>query len=167
MKYFTKLAMTMLGQTAHSVAQSIARAPQHGGNYKTITKSFEEAGIGSLTERLTQGAERVATPKFKKLVEDTDKYERAYTKSTKKIPTTPEQFKRVADAKWDYEHKTKFYVDLGETRVIASARKGPKERVRPITTVTVGNQEWDPQLIDGATKRTLPIPVNLTDEFLR
>jgi len=165
MKYFTKTAMSITRETFHSVAESLATRPHLKGGYDRIVGKFKGAGVGDVAKRSRQSVDEITNPKLRAFRDETIAIEKEYAEATKKPAMTKQQHDRLTKAKFAYDHKTKFYVDDGNARVLASFRKGPKDNGRGINVITVGESDWDPLLTDY-TRRKLPKPKNFTNEFM-
>jgi len=166
MKYFTKLAMSLTTETFHSVAESLAKRPYLEVGYKNIKKAFKAAGTGDVAKRHLQSADEIISPKLVAFRNETIAIEKEYAKATKKPAITKQQLDRLQKAKFAYDHKTKFIVNSGDTKILASFRKGPAERARTINIITVGESGWKP-LSQDYTRRKLPKPQDFTNEFMR
>lgn len=157
----------MRGETFHSVSESLAKRPYLEKAYNKIMKAIDEAGVGSMGERLTQSASKIPTPGAQKRIAESRAIEVEHGKAFKKPLMVQKQRDRAAASTHMYEHGTKFFIEHDNARVVASFRKGPKDRVRAVDIVSVGNREWPILTKDSKTGKKMPYIPDLTREFMR
>lgn len=163
MKYFIKLAMSKWEDTVHTLYKTTKQRKDLEGAANIAINAIKSKGVGTAAAKAEQSVSRWDHPEMQSLIAHTrglEKKVRKAEKSVAKNPWNTQAHDNLTKAKFNLEHESKFYVDSGEARVIGTVRRHAKDRVRPVTGVTVGYSKWNPKL-EG-----LPEPKNLTEAVL-
>jgi len=155
--------MARFEDTFHGIAKSLRKRPELKPDYDFIADAIKSKGVGNAATKSEQAVSKWEHPEVQTLIEHSRGLARKVTRAENRLkgnPLNDQLHKNLAEAKFNLEHESKFYVNRGEARVIGTVRKHDKDVVRPVTGVTVGYSKWNPKL------KGLPKPTDLTNAVL-
>jgi len=144
---------------------------------KNYVGNLRNLGTGTAAQRRVQHVENVNHAGLQEMLTKTRGYETTAANARRNLRNTEaahdsgtnilsnpkktfaKMQRKINDADWDVEHKSKFWVKGENSKILLSMRKEKGDRVRKFSTVTImPRRGYRDQIKDKKTGKQLPLP---------